>query len=62
MPSEHLQLAFLRGHLKLHVAGMRHSRLSPSRLLCLASAATGKTYKRGQYAIALADIEALLAS
>jgi len=55
----------IKGMLKLHIVSggkLRHSRISPTALLKAASSLTGVTYKRGQYAQALADIEAILAS
>jgi len=50
---------FLKGHLKLMAAGMKHSRFSGKHLLQLASQHTGKQYKRGQYLLALQDLEQL---
>ena len=55
----------LKGMLKLHVISggkLRHSRISPTNLLKAATNFTGVTYKRGQYAQALADIEAIIKS
>lgn len=53
-------LVFLKAHLKLHVAGMRHSRITPTQFLKMATQHTNITYRRGQYKKALADVEKLL--
>lgn len=53
-----VQATFLRFHVKLMAKGMSHSQLSRTRALELASQITGKTYKRGQHAIAAADLDA----
>ena len=53
---------FLRFHVKLMAKGMSHSRLSRTRALELASQITGKTYTRGQHAIAAADLDQWLAA
>ena len=50
----------LRGHLKMLDAGMKNSRLSGTKILAGASKLTGKKYKRGQYAIAIADLNNLI--
>lgn len=52
-----VQATFLRFHVKLMAKGMSHSKLTRTRALELASQITGKTYKRGQHAIALADLD-----
>lgn len=52
-----VQATFLRFHVKCMAAGMNHSKLTRTRALELASQITGKTYKRGQHAIALADLD-----
>ena len=57
-----MQATFLRFHVKLMAKGMSHSRLSRTRALELASQITGKTYKRGQHAIAAADLDTWLAA
>ncbi len=57
--SPRVQAIFLKAHLKLFAKGMRHSRLSGKDILAKASAITGNAYKRGQYTIALAELEAL---
>ena len=48
----------LRGHLRLLDKGMKNSRLSGIAVLKAASEITGKTYKRGQYKQAIADLTA----
>ena len=50
---------FLKAHLKMMSLGMKNSRLSGKHLLGLASQHTNKTYKRGQYVLALRDLEAM---
>lgn len=55
-----MQLIFLRAHLRMLAAGMKNSRLSGTAILKLVSAHTGRDYKRGQYARALADVQELL--
>jgi len=57
-----LQATFLRFHVKLMAAGMNHSKLTRTRALELASQITGKTYKRGQHAIAAADLDEWIAA
>lgn len=54
------QATLLVGHLKLLALGMKHSRLSGKDLLALASAITGKSYKRAQYAPAIDDLKAFI--
>ena len=51
---------FLRAHLRMLATGMRNSQLSGSAILRKASAVTGNTYKRGQYAQAVEDLNAML--
>jgi hypothetical protein len=51
--------AFLKAHLKMMSLGMKNSRLSGRHLLEQVSLHTGKTYKRGQYDLAIRDLEAL---
>ena len=53
---------FIRAHVKCMAAGMNHSKLTRTRALELASQITGKAYKRGQHAIAAADLDAWLAA
>ena len=55
-----LGAALLRGHLKLLDAGMKNSRMSGTKILAKASELTGKKYKRGQYKIAIADLNNLI--
>lgn len=50
----------LRGHLKMLDAGMKNSRLSGTAILKKASELTGKKYKRGQYSIAITDLNNLI--
>jgi len=57
-----VQATFLRFHVKLMAKGMNHSKLSRTRALELASQITGKTYKRGQHAIAAADLDEWIAA
>ena len=57
-PADPRMLAlFIRAHVKCMAAGMNHSKLTRTRALELASQITGKTYKRGQHAIAAADLD-----
>ena len=56
------QAILLKGHCKLMSKGMSHSKLSRTKVLQLAGQITGKTYKRGQHAIAAADLDAWLAA
>jgi hypothetical protein len=55
-----LGAALLRGHLKMLDAGMKNSRMSGTKILAKASELTGKKYKRGQYSIAIADLNNLI--
>ena len=57
-----VQATFLRFHVKMMAKGMSHSKLSRTRALELASQITGKTYKRGQHAIAAADLDEWIAA
>ena len=50
----------LKAHLKLLSVGMKHSRMSGKDVLAKASAVTGVAYKRGQYALALADLNTFI--
>ena len=56
------QAVTLRAHLRMHVKGMRHSRMSGTALLGATSRITGKAYKRGQYQPAVDDLTSLLAT
>lgn len=58
--SPKVQAIVLKGHLKLHAKGLRARGVTPTRLLKLAGNITGKTYKRGQYEQAVADLEAFI--
>ena len=51
-----VQATLLISHLKLMQLGMKHSRLSGTKLLQLASNITGHKYIRGQYIQAIADL------
>jgi hypothetical protein len=57
------QAATLKSGLKLYAAtGIKPNRAwTPSAMLKTASAITGKAYKRGQYAAAIADLESWIA-
>ena len=56
--SQRLQAIFLKGHCKLVAAGMAPPRgVRKSDILKKAGAITGKTYKRGQYEQAAADLK-----
>ncbi|QDP65322.1 MAG: hypothetical protein Unbinned200contig1000_62 [Prokaryotic dsDNA virus sp.] len=59
-PDNRLAAVFLKGHLKMLALGMKNSKLSGTQILKAASQITGKKYKRGQYKLALADIEEFL--
>jgi hypothetical protein len=50
----------LRGHLKMLAAGMKNSRLSGKAILGKASELTGNKYKRGQYQLAIDDLNNLI--
>jgi hypothetical protein len=56
------QAILLKGHCKLMSLGMNHSSLTRTRALQLAGQITGKTYKRGQHAIAASDLDAWIAA
>ena len=55
-----LRAVILRGHLKLLAAGMYNSRFSGTQILAKASEVTGRAYKRGQYQVAIDDLNALI--
>lgn len=57
-------LITLKGALKLYDAtGMKPNRAyTPTNMLAAAGKATGKTYKRGQFKQAIADLEAVIAT
>lgn len=50
------QAIVIRGHLRLHLQGLKHSRMSGKQLLSAATSITGQIYKQGQYEQALNDI------
>lgn len=54
---------FLRLHLKMHLKlgakGLKNSRMSGTTLLGKVSALTGRKYKRGQYQLAIEDLNNL---
>lgn len=50
----------LRGHCKMLAAGMRNSRMSGSKILAAVTQLTGQKYKRGQYTVAIADLNKLI--
>ena len=52
-----VQAVFLKGHLKLLSVGMKNSRMSGKDILNAATKITGNKYKRGQYTLALEDLE-----
>lgn len=58
--NEEIYLIILRANLSLMSKGMRHSRISYTKMLSLASAITGKKYKRGGFDAAISDINQLL--
>ena len=51
---------FLRAHLKLLAAGMKNSRFSGTQILAKASEVTGRAYKRGQYQVAIEDLNNII--
>lgn len=59
---QRIQALFIRLHVKMMAKGMSHSKLTRTRALELASQITGKTYKRGQHAIAAADLDEWIAA
>lgn len=54
-----VQALFLKQHLRLMAKGLKHSKMSGTTLLGKVSALTGRTYKRGQYLLALNDLNKL---
>ena len=56
--AQRLVAVTLKGHLKLMALGMKNSRISGRQMLDKATAITGKKYKRGQYDLAVQDLEA----
>jgi len=62
-PADNRVLAlFIRAHVKCMAAGLNHSKLSRTKALQLAGQITGKTYKRGQHAIAATDLDEWIAA
>jgi len=61
-PNNRMLALFIRAHVKCMAAGMNHSKLTRTRALELAGLITGKTYKRGQHAIAATDLDEWLAA
>lgn len=53
------QIIFLRAHLRLHAAGMKHSQMTGRQLLDKVGKLTGETYRRGAYTTALEDLSIL---
>jgi hypothetical protein len=51
-----VQAIFLRVHLGLLAKGLKNSQLSGIQILAAASALTGRKYKRGQYSMAIEDL------
>jgi hypothetical protein len=47
-PQSVIPLMMTRAHLKMHIAGMRHSRVPAKVILSAAKAATGKAYKNNR--------------
>ena len=54
-----VQAKFLKIHLKLMAKGLKHSKMSGTTLLGKVSALTGRTYKRGQYQLAIDDLNTM---
>ena len=54
-----VQAKFLKIHLKLMAKGIKHSKMSGTTLLGKVSALTGRTYKRGQYQLAIDDLNTM---
>lgn len=46
----------LKGHVSLLESGLKNSKMSGTKILKAVTNLTGKTYKRGQYAAAKADL------
>jgi hypothetical protein len=53
------QAIFLKLHLMMMAKGLKHSKMSGKTLLGKVSALTGWEYKRGQYLLALDDLNKL---
>ena len=54
-----VQAKFLKIHLKIMAKGLKHSKMSGTTLLGKVSALTGRTYKRGQYQLAIDDLNTM---
>lgn len=54
------QAIFLKGHARLYGLGMKHSQITGSQVLAKCEAVTGKKYKRGQYDLAVQDLQAII--
>lgn len=54
-----VQAKFLKLHLKMMAKGLKHSKMSGTTLLGKVSALTGRTYKRGQYQLAIDDLNTM---
>lgn len=57
-----VQAIFLRFHVKLMASGLNSRQITRTEALKLAGQVTGKTYKRGQHAIAASDLDAWIAA
>lgn len=55
-----LQTIAVKAHLKMLSIGMKNSRMTGTQVLSMAASITGKAYKRGQYATALSDVQAII--
>jgi len=58
--AQRMMAVFLRAHLKLLAAGMKNSQLSGTQILAKASKVTGRAYKRGQYNLAINDLNNII--
>jgi len=54
-----VQAIFLTMHLRVMQKGLKHSRYSGIQMLAKASELTGRKYKRGQYQLAIDDLNKL---
>ena len=55
-----VQAMLLRMHLKALEKGLKNSRLSGTQILAKASKVTGRAYKRGQYQVAIEDLNNII--
>ncbi len=55
-----IQAIFLKGHLRLLEKGFKNSQLSGKAILAKATEITNKSYKRGQYTQAIADLQEII--